>query len=278
MKTLYIIDAYSYLYRAFYIAPLLTNPQGILIGATYLYTNMLLKLLREHKPSYCVVAYDNAKPTLRKQLYPNYKGGRSRNEELAIQFPIARDASRALGFANLEADGFEADDIAATLVRLAEISGDNIVLISPDKDWLQLLSPAVALFDPMKEKYISADDVYKKFGVYPNRLRDLLALAGDLSDNIPGVPGVGLKKAARLIKDYGDMEGVLRNAGEITQPQLRYNLERFADLARLSYNLVGLHFDAPIHLHLEDTKVLYHREQARDFCDLHDFKSLLARI
>lgn len=278
MKKIYLIDGYSFLYRAYHVMPPLTNPQGIPINAVYGFTNMLLKLLQAHKPEYGIVAYDHHSPTLRKQAYADYKGGRTRREDLIPQFDLARDASRALGFAGLEAPGYEADDIIATLTLGALRHGMEVIIVSSDKDFMQLINGNVKMFDPMKEAFVGDAEVRNKFGVPPLRVRDVLALAGDASDNVPGVPGIGVKKAARLINDYGDLEGVLKNAGEITQPQLRYNLERFADQARLSYKLIGLHFDAPINLQVEDLKVLYHREQARDFCATHDFKSLLARI
>lgn len=278
MKTLYLIDGYSFVYRAFFAYQDLTSPAGIPIGAVYGFTGMILKLMQAHKPAYGVVAYDNASPTLRKQAYPFYKGNRRPNDDLTPQFSLVRDSSRALGFANIEAPGYEADDIIATLAERAQAAGMNVVIVSCDKDLMQLINDRVTMFDPMQDKFVRRDDVRAKFGVYPEKLRDVLALTGDVSDNIPGVPGVGYKKAAMLVNDCGTLERVLEQAGCITQPALRKALETNVETARTAYKLVGLLNDAPIYLDLEDMKVTFHRETAMDFCRSHGFKSLYAKI
>lgn len=280
MKTLFLIDASSYLYRAFHIAPELTNPEGIPIGAVYLYTKMLLRLLQTLKPEFGVVAYDSPGTTLRKQKYPAYKGNRKRNPYIIPQFNLARDATRAMGFCNVEAAGYEADDVIATLTQKAMDAGMAVVICSPDKDLHQLVDDGarVSVFDPLKEVKITASEVREKWGVWPNRVCDLLALTGDVSDNIPGVPGIGAKTAAALINEHGNLRKVLDNTHMIVSESRRASIHANTHLALLSYDLVTLYYDAPIHLELSDMGVLFNRDQVRDFCMLHDFKSLMGKF
>lgn len=278
MKNIYLIDAYSFLYRAYHVMPGLTNPQNVPIGAVYGFTKMLMKLRQQHKMDLAVVAFDHSSPTLRKQVYPGYKGNRKRPDDMYPQLALARAASKCLGFMNLEAPGYEADDIIATLTRRAEQAGMQVVIVSPDKDLMQLIRGNTVVFDPMTSNWVINIDVVKKFGVPPERLRDVLALVGDASDNIPGVPKIGLKGAADLINEYGNLENLLKNAHHLTKNTYRESLLSNCDEAWLSYDLVSLYFDAPITVPLEDMKVIYNQDTVRDFCITHDFKSLMQQI
>jgi DNA polymerase-1 len=255
--------------------PPLTNPQNQPIGAVYGFTKMLLRLLQTHKPDLAVVAYDNHLPTLRKQKFPHYKGNRSKTSDIDLQFSVARSASKALGFLNIEAAGYEADDIIATLTGRATEAGYKVVIVSPDKDLMQLVSDTVTMYDSMNEKIITVEEVRKKFGVEPVQVRDVLALTGDIADNIQGVPRFGVTTAGRLIKEYGTLENLLRHIDEIPQKACRQSLENNCHVARQAYELVGLYTDAPIAADFEDMKVLYNRQQVRDFCELHDFQSII---
>lgn len=278
MKTLYLIDAYGFLYRAFHSMPPLTNPQNISIGAVYGYTKLLLKLIQERKPDFAVVAYDNHLPTLRKQAYPEYKGGRSKNLELEPQFALARDASRALGFLGLEAEGYEADDLIATLAVKAQKAGMKVIIVSSDKDLMQLVNENVTMWDAMRDKVYDVAAVTEKWGVPPHQLADVLALIGDVADNIKGVPKIGTKGAARLIREFGDLERLLNNAHEIAQPAQRESLEDNGHIARQARQLVELYYDAPIYLNFDDMQVSYNKDQVLDFCHKHDFKSIISRL
>lgn len=278
MKNLYLIDAYSFLYRAYHVMPELTNPTGVPIGAVYGFTKMLIKLLNGHKPDLAVVAYDHSSPTLRKQIYPAYKGNRTRPDDMYPQLALARQASRALGFMNIELPGYEADDIIATLTRRAEAAGLGVVIISPDKDLMQLIRKDTVMIDPLTNNLIMDYEVEKKFGVPPRRLRDVLALTGDVADNIPGVPKIGLKGAADLIREFGDLPSLLRDAHNVRKNAARDSLLRNMDKAWLSYELISLYFDAPVNVELSDMKVLYNKATVEDFCNLHEFASILKML
>jgi len=278
MKTLYLIDGYSFLYRAFHIAPPFTNPQGIPIGAVYIYTKMLLKLLRERKPDLAVVAYDNAQPTLRKQIYPQYKANRKRSEELMPQYALARQASRALGFLNVDVGGYEADDIIATLTKRAEDAGHTVVIVSADKDLMQLVTENVTMYDTMHDKVYGPMEVKEKFGVIPSKLAEVLALTGDVADNIPGVPKIGQKTAARLIKQFGSLESLLEQTELVDGNVCRQSLEANKSAALLSLKLIHLYYDVPVYIDFDDTKVLYNKDTFVDFCETHDFKSIISKL
>jgi len=244
---LYLIDGSGYLFRAYHALPPLTRKSdGLPTGAVSGYCNMLWKLIEDmkdgDKPSHLAVIFDAGKKTFRNDIYPQYKANRPPPpEDLVPQFPLVRDATRAFGVACVEMPGFEADDLIATYARLAREAGAKCTIVSSDKDLMQLVVDGeVQLFDGMKNKRIGSAEVMEKFGVPPSKVIDVQALAGDSVDNVPGVPGIGIKTAAELINTYGDLESLLTRAGEIKQPKRRETLLTNAENARISHQLVRL--------------------------------------
>ncbi|HEY0283289.1 MAG TPA: 5'-3' exonuclease H3TH domain-containing protein, partial [Rhizomicrobium sp.] len=250
---LYLIDGSGYLFRAYHaLPPLSRKSDGLPTGAVSGYCNMLWKLLEDMKgddaPSHLAVIFDAGKKTFRNEIYPEYKANRPEPpEDLIPQFPLVRDATRAFGVACVEEPGFEADDLIATYARLAREAGARVTIVSSDKDLMQLVEDGkVRLLDTMKNKKIGSAEVVERFGVPPSKVVEVQALAGDSSDNVPGVPGIGVKTAAELINTYGDLETLLARAGEIKQPKRRQTLLENADKALLSQRLVLLDDHAPL--------------------------------
>ena len=257
----FLIDGSGYIFRAFHALPPLTRPSdGLPIGAVHGFCQMLWKLLRDskeaEKPTHIAVVFDKGKDTFRNQIYADYKAHRPpAPEELIPQFPLIRDATRAFNVACVEQEGFEADDIIATYARQAIAAGADVTIVSSDKDLMQLIEPGVVMLDTMKNKRIGPDEVREKFGVGPDKVIDVQSLAGDSVDNVPGVPGIGVKTAAELINQYGDLDTLLAKAGEIKQPKRREKLIEFAEQARISRELVRLKNDVPMAIALERTAV-----------------------
>lgn len=253
----YLIDGSGYIFRAFHALPPLTRPSdGLPVGAVHGFAAMLWKLLQESRaseaPTHLAVIFDAGRETFRNEVYGNYKAHRPPPpEELVPQFSLIRDAVRAFNVACLEQDGFEADDLIATYARIALESGADVTIVSSDKDLMQLVRPGVVMLDGMKNKRIGRDEVIEKFGVPPEKVIDVQSLAGDSVDNVPGVPGIGIKTAAELILSYGDLDTLLANAGEIKQPKRREKLIEFADQARISRQLVTLKDDVPVSVGIE---------------------------
>ncbi|MBX9683364.1 MAG: DNA polymerase I, partial [Hyphomicrobium sp.] len=248
----YLIDGSGYIFRAFHALPPLTRPSdGLPVGAVHGFCQMLWKLLAESKaseaPTHLAVIFDAGRLTFRNDIYPQYKAQRPPPpEELVPQFSLIRDAVQAFNVACVEQDGFEADDLIATYARQIVEAGGDATIVSSDKDLMQLVQPGVVMFDGMKAKRIGRDEVVEKFGVPPEKVVDVQALAGDSVDNVPGVPGIGIKTAAELIIAYGDLDTLLANAGDIKQPKRREKLIEFADQARVSRQLVRLKDDVPV--------------------------------
>lgn len=257
----YLIDGSGYIFRAFHALPPLTRPSdGLPVGAVHGFCAMLWKLLRESKaseaPTHIAVVFDAGRETFRNKIFSDYKAHRPPPpEELVPQFALIRDAVHAFNVACVELDGYEADDIIATYARQTVDAGGQATIVSSDKDLMQLVEPGVIMLDGMKNKRISRDEVLEKFGVPPAKVVDVQALAGDSIDNVPGVPGIGIKTAAELINEYGDLDSLLARAGEIKQPKRREKLIEFADQARLSRELVTLKNDVPIDTPLESLTV-----------------------
>ncbi len=258
---LYLVDGSGYIFRAYHALPPLTRKSdGLPIGAVSGYCNMLYKLLAdmtdEHEPTHLAVIFDHSGKSFRNDLYPEYKANRPpAPEDLIPQFPLVREATRAFNVPCIELEGYEADDLIASYARAVEKAGGDCVIISSDKDLMQLVSDRVALFDTMKNKRIARAEVIEKFGVPPEKVIDVQALAGDSVDNVPGVPGIGVKTAAQLIEEFGDVETLLARAGEIKQNKRRENLIEFADAARISKTLVTLKDDIPLPEALDDLKI-----------------------
>ena len=248
----YLIDGSGYIFRAFHALPPLTRPSdGLPVGAVHGFCGMLWKLLKESKaseaPTHVAVIFDAGRENFRNAIYPQYKAHRPpAPEELVPQFPLIRDAVKAFNVACIEQEGFEADDLIATYARDVVARGGDVTIVSSDKDLMQLVQPGVVMLDGMKAKKIGHDEVIEKFGVPPEKVVDVQSLAGDSVDNVPGVPGIGIKTAAELIKEYGDLDTLLSRAGEIKQPKRREKLIEFAEQARVSRELVRLKQDVPV--------------------------------
>ncbi|MBT7756447.1 MAG: DNA polymerase I, partial [Rhodospirillaceae bacterium] len=258
---LFLIDGSAYIFRAYHALPPLTRKSdGLPIGAVSGFCNMLSKLVDDVRDAgevdYFAVIFDAARKTFRNDIYPEYKANRPpAPEDLVPQFPLVKRASEAFNLATIEMPGFEADDIIATYARQAREAGMAVTIVSSDKDLMQLVGGSVVMQDPMKQRLIGPDQVQEKFGVGPDRVIDVQALCGDATDNVPGVPGIGIKTAALLINEYGDLDGVLERAEEIKQPKRRQSLIEHADLARVSRQLVTLKEDVPLDLSLEDLRM-----------------------
>ncbi|MBU2083696.1 MAG: DNA polymerase I [Alphaproteobacteria bacterium] len=258
---LYLVDASAYIFRAFHALPPLTrSSDGLPIGAVSGFCSMLFKLLEELKgpdrPTHFACIFDASSHTFRNDMYDQYKANRSEPpEELRPQFPLVRRAAIAFAAHALELEGYEADDLIATYSRQAEAKGARVTIVSSDKDLMQLVSERVVMLDTMKNKTLGIEEVFEKFGVGPERVVDVQSLAGDSVDNVPGAPGIGIKTAAQLINEYGDVETLLERAGEIKQPKRRESLIENADQVRLSKQLVMLKDDVPVTLELDELAV-----------------------
>ncbi|MCH9809089.1 MAG: DNA polymerase I [Alphaproteobacteria bacterium] len=247
----YLVDGSGYIFRAFHALPPLTRPSdGLPVGAVHGFCQMLWKLMADSKasdaPTHLAVIFDYSAKTFRNDIYEDYKANRPPPpEELVPQFPLIREAVQAFNVACIEQEGYEADDLIATYANQILEAGGDVTVVSSDKDLMQLVQPGLVMLDGMKNKRIGPDEVMQKFGVPPDKVVDVQALAGDSVDNVPGVPGIGVKTAAQLIGEYGDLDALLERAGEIKQPKRREKLIEFADQARISRDLVRLAQDAP---------------------------------
>ena len=251
-EQLVLVDGSGYIFRAFHGLPMMNRADGTPINAVFGFTKMLMKLSSDLQPSHIAVIFDAGRRTFRNDIYPDYKANRSEPpDELVPQFALVRDATNALGLPAIEMAGFEADDIIASYARLATEAQMDCVIISSDKDLMQLVNPHVSMLDPMKQRPIGADEVVEKFGVTPDRVIDVQALAGDSTDNVPGVPGIGVKTAAELINQFGDLDTLLAQAETIKQPKRRENLVSFAEQARISRQLVRLKNDVELPLTID---------------------------
>jgi DNA polymerase-1 len=282
---LHLIDGSAYIFRAYHALPPLTRKSdGLPVGAVAGFCNILFRYLEGNKtgdaPTHVAVIFDHSSKTFRNDIYPAYKANRPElPEDLRPQFPLTRDATRAFNIACIETEGFEADDIIATLSCRARDAGGQVTIISSDKDLMQLVGAGVGMLDPMKNKLIGPDEVFEKFGVAPNRVVDVQSLAGDSVDNVPGAPGIGIKTAALLIQEYGDLETLLDRAGEIKQPKRRESLQDNADLIRISKRLVQLDCETPLDVTLESMAVrLPDPEPLMAFLNQMEFRTLTKRV
>ncbi|WP_435640470.1 DNA polymerase I [Micavibrio aeruginosavorus] len=278
---IFLVDGSGYIFRAYYALPQnLTNPHGVPVGAVLGFVNMMTKLLADMHAPFIAVIFDAARQNFRYDIYPEYKANRDETpEDLKPQFGLIREATKAFGIPALEMEGFEADDLIATYTRMAREQGKTVTIVSSDKDLMQLLGDGVRIFDPMKAKFMGPEDAFEKFGVTPDKVVDVQSLAGDPSDNVPGVPGIGIKTAAQLINEYGSLDELLARAGDIKQPKRREALIENAEKARISRRLVQLDDHAPVPVAFEDMR-------ARDldspslaaFLAEHGFKSVISRL
>ena len=281
----YLIDAYGYVFRAYYgLPPLTRKSDGAPVGAAMGFASMLNKLLEDHfvngDGTHIAVVFDAGAKTFRNEIFEDYKANRDETpDDLVPQFAFIHATPKAFGLASVERVGFEADDLIATYARLVHEAGGEVIIVSSDKDLMQLVGSGVTMLDPMKNRRIGPDEVREKFGVGPDKVVEVQALAGDPTDNVPGVPGIGIKTAALLINEYGDVENLLEHAGEIKQNKRRENLIEFADDARMSRELVLLRDDVAVDGDLD--KLAYNDPDAGTllaFLEEMEFRTMAARV
>ena len=255
MPSLWLVDGSHAIFRAYHALPHLSTRAGVPTNAVLGFTNMLLRAIREGAPTHLAVAFDESGSRARKQIFPEYKATRGAPpDDLRPQFPLVRQVLEVLNVPAIGHEGFEADDVIATLARRARAQGWEVVVVTGDKDLLQLVEPSngVRCYDSMYEKWYGPAEVEEKWGVPPGQVADLLALTGDKIDNIPGVPGVGEKTAAGLLRDWGSLEGVLAHAAEVKKPKLRENLLANLETVRRARKLVTLFDDLPLPVQLDE--------------------------
>jgi DNA polymerase I len=281
----YLIDGSGYIFRAYHALPPLTRPSdGLPVGAVHGFCGMLWKLLRETgelaPPTHMAVILDYSAKTFRSDLFDGYKANRPEPpDDLIPQFPLVRDAVRAFNVACIEKEGYEADDLIATYALQALEAGAEVTIVSSDKDLMQLIRPGIIMYDTMKNKMIGEAEVMERFGVPPAKVIEVQALIGDSTDNVPGVPGIGVKTAALLINEFGDLDTMLNRAAEIKQDKRRESLIHFADQARLSRTLVTLDCDVPLDVPLAETAVRQpDPEVLTSFMRRLEFSTLLRRV
>ncbi|OZA12952.1 MAG: DNA polymerase I [Rhodobacterales bacterium 17-64-5] len=282
---LHLIDGSAYIFRAYHALPPLTRksdglPVGAVAGFCNILWNELSRASAGKAATHLAVVFDHSATTFRNAIYDKYKANRPElPEDLRPQFPLTREATRAFNVACLETEGYEADDIIAALSCRAVEAGGSCTIISSDKDLMQLIRHGVDMFDPMKARSIGPDEVMEKFGVPPNRVIDVQSLAGDSVDNVPGAPGIGLKTAALLIQEYGDLDTLLARAGEIKQPKRREALIDNAEQIRISRALVTLDCDTPLDVTLDDLEIrLPDAGAVMDFLNRMEFRTLTKRV
>ena len=283
-RRLYLVDGSGYIFRAYHALPPLSRSDGVPTGAVAGFCNMLAKLIDDVRDEgangHLVVIFDAGRHTFRNDIYAEYKANRPEPpEDLVPQFGLIREATRAFNVPCIELAGFEADDVIATYARQAIAAGDEVIIVSSDKDLMQLVRDGVSMLDPMRARRIGPAEVEERFGVAPDKVVDVQALAGDSVDNVPGVPGIGVKTAAELIRTYGDLDSLLARAAEIKQPKRRERLIAHAEDARMSRELVRLRDDVPV---ADGVETLETRSPEPDtlfqFLDTMEFAALAARL
>src|SRR5256714_10015945 len=253
MPSLWLVDGSHTIFRAYHALPHLSTRQGVPTSAVYGFTTMPLKAIREGEPTHIAVAFDEEAKQARSEIYADYKATRGpMPEDLAPQFPLVRRVLEALDVPAVGMPGWEADDVIATLTKRARKEGFEVVVVTGDKDLLQLVEDGVRCYDTMYERWYGPREVEEKWGVPPAKVADLLALTGDKIDNVPGIPGVGEKTAAALLAEFGSLEGVLQRAGEIKKPKLRENTLASIEAVRRGRKLIQLNGDLPLPVQLGD--------------------------
>src|ERR687887_1034492 len=281
----FLVDGSSYIFRAYHaLPPLNRKSDGLQVNAVLGFCNMLWKLMRdmepEERPTHLAVVFDKSERTFRSEMYPEYKANRTEPpDDLRPQFAFIREAVRAFDLPCLEQLGFEADDLIATYVRQACEAGATATIVASDKDLMQLVNDCVVMYDTMKDRKIGIPEVIEKFGVPPEKVIEVQSLIGDSTDNVPGVPGIGVKTAAQLIGEYGDLETLLARAGEIKQEKRRQALIEHAEHARLSKKLVTL--DSHVELEVPLAELAVHEPDHKRviaFLKAMEFTTLTRRV
>jgi DNA polymerase-1 len=255
-KTIYLVDGSGYVHRAYHAVRHLSTSRGLPTNATFGFTNMILKLLSDREPDWIAIVFDAKGPTFRHKMFEDYKANRPpMPEDLAVQLPYIKQFVEGMNIPSLEMQGYEADDIIGTLARVAERKGFSVIMVTGDKDFKQLVSPKVSIWDPMKDRSIDYAGLKKSTGLEPAQWIDVMALTGDKSDNIPGVPGVGEKTALSLIGTFGSVDGVFNHLDKVTAKRLRENLSNAREQVGLSRQLVAIDTDVPLSIDLSSLKV-----------------------
>jgi len=278
--TVCLVDGSGYIFRAFYALPQMTRQDGTPVNAVYGFTNMMMNLTQENSCGYMVVVFDAKRQNFRNDIYPAYKENRKETPaELIPQFSVIRQATEALNIPWTEMEGYEADDLIATYTKQALEQGMAVRIISADKDLMQLKRDGVSVYDPMKRKLITDEDIQNKFGVLPDKMIDVQSLMGDSIDNVPGAEGIGPKTAAQLINQYGSLDNLLLHLDEIPQAKRREGLIRDKEQILISRKLVTLDADVPVQNSLEDFKARQpNLDVLKAFLEENGFKSLMARV
>ncbi len=279
-KQIYLIDGSAYIYRAYHAIRSLSNATGFPTNAIFGFTRMLLKLIEERQPPYLGMFFDAKGPTFRHEMYADYKANRPpMPEELAVQVPPIKTVTEAFRIPVVEMSGYEADDLIGTTAKQAAAAGFEVVLVTGDKDFVQLVTPQVTIWDPMKDKTIAVEHITATNGVSPRQMIDVMGLSGDTADNIPGVPGIGPKTAIKLIQSYGDMEAVYAHLDDIKGAKQRQNLMDFKEQALLSRDLVTICIDAPIAFDPEAFRAADPDEaKLAEICQTYEFRQLQQRF
>ncbi len=284
-KRLFIVDGYSYVFRAYHSLPPLTNKAGLPVGAVYGFTNMIMKLKNKVSTNnaeniYLILVFDSGRDSFRNEIYPNYKANRPEApEDLKPQFEIVREAAIALNLEPIEVIGFEADDIIASYAKVAKQEGFKVTIVSIDKDLMQLVDDDINMYDPMRDRVITSKEVQEKFGVMPHQVLDVLALMGDSSDNIPGAKGIGIKTAAELINQFGDIDNLINNLSQVKQEKRRNILSENINNIYLSKKLASLDFNVPLNYNFENFRIKENDENILyDFLNKYNFNSLLSKL
>ncbi|MGZ8423459.1 MAG: 5'-3' exonuclease [Candidatus Binatia bacterium] len=285
-RQLFLIDGSAYIFRAFFAIPPLTNGASLPTNAIFGFTNILLKFLKQYRPEYVAVALDAGRVTFRNEMYADYKGNRPEAPaDLIPQFPYFRKVLDALNLPLLELPGYEADDIIATLCERLANQGCELVVVSSDKDLMQLVTDGIKLLDSAKDRWIGTDDVREKFGVIPEQVTQVMGLMGDASDNIPGVKGIGEKTASALIQQFQSLENLFAHLDDMEQmklrgaPRIRQILQAGKDQAFLSRALATVKRDVPLDTGLEELKFTgFNLEKTRTLFTELEFTNLIKLI
>ena len=277
-KNFFIIDGHSQLYQAYYAISGLTTPSGQPINAVYGFTRMIRKILKEDKPYYMVIAFDSKGPTFRHKEYKEYKAHRKPTpDDLVSQIPLMFDVIKAYNIPLFAVQGFEADDIIGTISKKVSMENIECTIITTDKDMDQLVDKYIKIFNPRKKQIRNIDRIRNEMGIEPISFIDVLALSGDSSDNIPGIPGIGLKTALNLIREWKSLESVLSNIDKVKGKKKQENLLKYAELARLSMRLATINTEVPLNFSLETCRLTnFNNNKLNELFTNYGFNSFLA--
>jgi len=255
-KTLYLVDGSLYIHRAFHAIRNLSNSKGLPTNAIFGFTKMLMKLLDDKAPDYVAIAFDVKGPTFRHKIFKDYKATRPpMPEDMAVQIPFIKDVVDGLNVKILEKEGYEADDIIGTIAILASNQGFNVVIVSSDKDFRQIVSENTVMWDPMSDRLTDYSTIKRDYGIEPEQIIEVMALSGDSVDNIPGIPGIGEKTGLNLIQHFHSIENLFNNTDKITKALVKQKVEQFKEQAILSKQLVTINNSVPLDITIDDLRL-----------------------